>query len=383
MSKVQMVLAVENCQYAELFIQYVQASEFRHAIQLKCFTQLESFSFYIQHEPRMDLVVADAGFTAETSSFAGPIVVLVEDGGGQELNSDWTQLAKYQPLDKLIDALLAQVGRAQGGGRLRRDPCEIISVYSAVAGMGKTTVALNMCKQWAMQGRRVFYWNQELLPSNSMIQHMRLKTSEGMRNAMFSKLLYYIQSNHNTESLLTQWSSFVMRDANLLLDYFGPCANAEELKELCEQDIHQLLELITATQLYDVIVIDLDSVWEKRTSAAFGRSHKVIWLLQDELLTIHKTELMLDYMTYKLGQSEVRTLLQRTYGVLNRYQGTRVNGLLDLRLSIQGLLPYIPAWQSLEHGSMLMQSAVFQAAILKLCAEEGLTAAEQAVIYHA
>lgn len=65
-------------------------------------------------------------------------------------------LDKYQPLHQLLFTVMNMArgdmdkqGDTEGGAA-------VIGVYSAVGGLGKTTVSLNIAKQLASEGAKVF-----------------------------------------------------------------------------------------------------------------------------------------------------------------------------------------------------------------------------------
>ncbi|OPA76934.1 hypothetical protein BVG16_17475 [Paenibacillus selenitireducens] len=391
MKKLHLILAVEDRDYAELFVQYIQASDFMKEVIVKSFTQLESFRYYVQHESSVDLIVAEASFLVGDTLKDGvsPVMMLTEDVGGGEITREGEvpKIGKYQPLHLLVSSLLtfyaSERNRPSGRSHHRTEQTRMIAVYSAVAGMGKTTVALNLCKQWALQGQRVFYLSLELL--NSMESIVRLpegRTSDKQENR-FSKLLYYLKADRAMDELVREWASYKHHDAAMHIEYVEPVSNLDEMKQLTQRDTERLLDLLVRTGAYDVVVLDLDSVLEERTLVALERCDQIIWLLQDDLLALRKTEAILQYMERSLSAQIVSSMLHKTCCTMNRYQGNMLNSLRASRLRVQAHLPYITAWKQIDQGQVLLQSATFQAAILKLCAGEVLNTEEQGAFRNA
>jgi Mrp family chromosome partitioning ATPase len=101
------------------------------------------------------------------------------------------KIAKYQPLDRFFARLVSVYASMQRGGldaETEPSSCRTTAVYSAAGGAGKTTVAMNLAKHLAEQGRRVIVLNLESLGSVSAF----IAEAPGDR---FSRLMYCLRSD--------------------------------------------------------------------------------------------------------------------------------------------------------------------------------------------
>ncbi|WP_018759521.1 AAA family ATPase [Paenibacillus terrigena] len=377
MKKLNLVLASADREYAELFMHYVQSSEFVHDVMMKSFTQLESFRYYVQHEPSVDLILAEEAFLAgdSTANCACPILILSEDTRGLGAAEAGKKIGKYQPLHVLLSSLLLRYGgerisSSANGGNAGRT--KVISVYSSAAGMGKTTLALNLCKQLTLQGQRVFYLSLEMLNGSALIMESSRSPQAVDSDNRLSKLLYYLKAGRRMEELLAEWNGMKSRGPAMSFDYFEPLHNLDEMKQLNKADTCQLLDLILQTGAYDTVVMDLDSALEERTLAALERSDQLFWLIQDDALALWKTEQVLQYLELHQSSQEVSALLHKTCFTVNRFVGQMVNAVRSPRIRVGAYLPYIAAWKQIEQPHVLLQAASFQSAVMKLCADEGI-----------
>ncbi|WP_152394970.1 P-loop NTPase family protein [Paenibacillus guangzhouensis] len=378
MKKLNLVLASADREYVELFMHYVQSSEFVHEVTMKSFTQLESFRYYVQHESSVDLILGEEAFLAmeSTANCACPILLLSEDIGGSGATETGKKIGKYQPLHVLLSTLLSKYGGERNlslndGDKTGRT--KVISIYSAVAGMGKSTLALNFCRQLTLQGQRVFYLSLEMLNGSALLfDAYRSPPAVDPANRL-SKLLYYLKSERSVDELLTEWNAFKSSGATMNFDYFDPLHNLDEMKQINQQDARRLLDLIQRSGAYDTVVVDLDSAMEERTIAAMEYSDKLFWLLQDDALMLWKTEQVLQYLELHQSSQSLSALLHKTCFAVNKYLGQMVNPVRSSRIRVSAHLPYIAAWKQIDQPQVLLQAATFQSAVMKLCVEEGAT----------
>lgn len=249
----------------------------------------------------------------------------------------------------------------------------MISIYSAVAGMGKSTLALNLCKQLTLQGQRVFYLSLEMLNGSALFMDSHRSAHAVDPDNRMSKLLYYLKSERSMDELLKEWNTLRARGAGVGFDYFEPLHNLDEMKQLNQQDTRRLLDLIQQSGAYDTVVVDLDSALDERMLTVLECSDKLFWLIQDDALMLWKTEQVLQYLELHQSSQAVAALLHKTCFAVNKHVGHMVNPVRSSRIRVNAYLPYIAAWKQIEQPQVLLQAASFQSAVMKLCAEEGMT----------
>lgn len=371
MKKVNVVLASTDRHYVELFMHFVHTSEFSGKFHIKSFTQLESFRFVVQNDLETDLIAAEPDFLNATGvQFPScPVIALTEHDIEQYENAEFS-VRKYQPLQLLLSSFLSihameRQGRTSQTSAHHSAKARILSVYSAVSGIGKTTVALNLIKQLAMQGKRVFYLNLETINSTGLW----MQQSSAAADHRMSRLLYWIKGHRPVEELLTEWGQFKAYHPQMKVDYFEPIGNLDEMKQMTKEDVFRLLDLLQSLRCYDTILVDLESTFHERVQAALERSDRVIWLLHNDLLSLHKTEIWFFYLEQMHGH-QAQAIRGKTRFVMNRHMGgiTDLGGKSDIQIS--GYLPYVSGWKQLQRPDELLQDAAFQADVLKILAEE-------------
>ncbi|AZN43009.1 P-loop NTPase family protein [Paenibacillus albus] len=354
MSKRSLILAAVDTDYTERLADYIRHSPFGESWQLTVFTNPDALLRFIRGGYAVDLLAADAELLGELSSSGCteglPVVALAEGGGGGgggKRTGYAHEIARIQPLPQLLQALTAAFA-AYGGTAVQNRGITsevagvaVVSVYSASGGIGKTTLALQLCQQVAISGARVFYLNLEQW--NSWVIGEGKEGSEDM-----AQLLYLVQTE--PERAATLLVSLRKRHVALGVDYIAPCGNADERLSLTDVHVTKLIEAIKATGDYDVVIADLDSRMDSMHIGVFEASQHVLWLASRQPVSIRKMELAKAYGEQKYGEA-FRQLK---------------NSVQIVQVGSGGELPYVPeladgcgdGWLGLGAGTSAYRGAV-------------------------
>ncbi|MFC7681265.1 hypothetical protein [Paenibacillus sp. GCM10028914] len=366
MLPVRIVLAVQDSGYVEPMLNFIHGSEYVKRVQVTAFTRMDAL---LQYGEIPDLIVGEvemleAWLTEGRSSV--PWVVLSEGEDNSNLIGDGLTTAKYQPLPQLLDLWIAQTR----GSRVSKNDSYtgstlITGFVSVLGGSGRTTASVNMAKQLGVLGRKVFYLNLETVNSTALFPTGRRREDGGS----FSRLLYEIKSSQETtEGTEISLAQYVMRHDGLKCDVFEPSDHLQELMEMTAGDVEVLIDLISKSGQYDVVVIDTDNQSEERLRTVMEKSNVLLWVLLDDLISMYKTGMRFGHMERKepvlFGQ-----IMGKSRFIVNRFTGSLANPLPHKDMRVDGMLPYIPSWKQLHQEDLLLCSPIFQRDILKLCSE--------------
>ncbi|WP_018886613.1 P-loop NTPase family protein [Paenibacillus massiliensis] len=363
------VLATENREYIEPLLDYLHGSEYSRQLRITAFSQSESFAQFMEESSlnrRLpDVVVAEQAFLDSWSGYTDceqPLLLLSEHGATMDGR---TGIAMYQPLPRLLEKIL-DAGRLQAAvaSRRNREGTLTIGLISASGGTGKTTTALNMVKQLGGAGYSVFYLNLETLDSSSLFHDQGEAAGRGL-----SRLLYDLRSGkdgrHKQNSTILPIQEYAMRHSVLKADVFAPLANRKEVLEMDAQETSALIQAIVDGGRYDVLVIDASTELNGRLQGVLDRTDELIWLLNDELLSMHKCMLWLELL-HKEYSSAYESWMSKVHFVVNRYMGELANTPPAL-IKLSGSLPYIPSWKQMQLDELLLSSPIFQREVRLLC----------------
>lgn len=360
MSKLELIVADHDKQYLEMISHYVNTSEFADRFVLRTFSDPEALQqFMVSLQGGVILLVnSNVIDTEELNLYPGNLllhltetnVILEEDG--QALRT----LYKYQPLNQLLAKVFATYVESNGKYVVERRPdssTKIVSLFSAVGSCGKTVTAMNLAKHVALQSKRVFYLNLELLNSTAHY----LPTAD---NQHFSQLLYYLHTDR--QKFAARFEALKAHEPRLHIDYFDSNRHMKEIAELTGEGAGQLVEALAELGTYDVIVADLGTDRHDLVLPILRQSDFILWLLADELSCLLKTQQLLRQHG-ELGAGDVQN---RTRYVLNKYLGSDMNIKLLPDFNISARLPYIPQWKAVADGEQLLSCKTFNDHIQQL-----------------
>lgn len=366
MVPVRLVLAVQDEQYIELFMHYVQCSEFHQKLVVTAFSQRDAFLRYMEHSRDLiHVVLGESCFMEPNSSEQERRVTWICLGEGDMEQQYAGRVSKYQSLHAMLSAVL---GIYMGRGEETTSPegkCQVIGVYSALGGSGKTTIALNMAKQLGMQGNRIFYLNLETVNAGIPCQG---ETQGTGKRAGLARLLYDLKGDdHLGKSPISPVSTYSFRHPALQSDMFDPVENIKEILEMEEKDTKQLIEYIADSGLYDAVIVDIDSAPNHRSFVALERSDKLVWVLLDEWSGMQKTDLWMSHLERSYS-ALYSSIMGKNFFVVNRYSGEMSVPLPRKGMAVESTLSYISTSGQGMQGALL-HSPLFQRDILRLCRE--------------
>ncbi|WP_054950900.1 AAA family ATPase [Numidum massiliense] len=367
MKKLSLVMADTDVSYVELVSGFVRASDDGMRFDLKSFSTKERLNEYLQSNSRLDiLLVSPELLPDDLSAYEIGLTILLEDERLSQRVDEIPYIFKYQPLNQLRSRLLSLYYERFGkemtffGGEKRTS---IVTVYAATGGAGKSTLALNMCKQWALQGKNVFYLNLELFNSTPLWFETEARKSS-------PQILYYVKMAER-EQIVSKIETLKRHDPYIKIDYFDFSMSAEEMADLSEDEVELLISGLIETENYDFVVVDVDSSADGRVRAALRCADRVVWVLDNNVFSFAKTAYLLQKED-GLSRNEIDS--EKIVFALNRYTGTIASELLKFRFKIDGYLPFVPEWQSIGEARRLLASPTFTKKVMAFMAKD--TAAE-------
>ncbi|WP_256223918.1 AAA family ATPase [Paenibacillus sp. 1_12] len=358
----RLVLLEEDRYFVDMCSSYIRTSEHAEKFMFTTFSNKEQGFDYIERskEPYI-LLVHESFMPLPERVFQqqhGCLIILSDTSVAADV-MEYPVLCKYQPLNQFFSHIISHFNEYTTSPRLRGDhSAEVISVYSAVGGSGKTVTAAHLARELVYQGKRIFYLNLEQMPSYSWLES-GLKQTENN----FSRILYYGKIG---EHLQTAKVELYKRQHPVMgFDYFPGVCEPAEMEEISEKDTQSLIRSVLATGAYDYIILDLDSALQHRTKAALRISDQVVWLVLDDRVHWEKTQALMNQLLSSHDDYEV-DWGRKLYVVVNKFNGNLLNERSILPVAISGYLPYIPEWKSYAGVEILQVRGVFSEGLSKL-----------------
>jgi hypothetical protein len=351
----RVILAVSQREYAAKLAEYVREEE--PGWDVAAFTHDRALQRELQETRTVDLLIAQPEMLLHVTGLrerVGKVMILVEEKG--QSDGKWQEIIQYQPLPGLLSSIRGGiVGEAAASAK----GCQVLTLFSASGGTGKTTVALNLIRQVGEWGMRTFYLNMESLNATSLL------FGKGEPDSL-SRLLYSLQAH--PEQWGEQLEQLCRHQPHLRTDFLDAPDHPGERLALTSELLAMLLEGIRKTGRYDLIVIDPDSgagEWHRRL---VEMSDRVVWLTVDDTQTLMKTDKLLRHW-----QGHIDEIMNKISFVLNKGHGGGMVNRWDLPgASPSAILPYIPQWKAVDQPGRLLGAPAFSGSVEQLLDHLGL-----------
>jgi Mrp family chromosome partitioning ATPase len=351
----RVILAARQREYVAKLAEYLREEE--PGWDIVSFTHVSALIRELQEDRVIDLLIGQTEQLNEVVSLSGKVgkvVALVEKKGKGD--GEWAEIMQFQPLPNLLSAIRGSLTAATD---VSPSGCQVLTIFSASGGTGKTTVAMNLIRQAGERGLRTFYLNMEPLNATSLI------FGKGEPDSL-SRLLYSLQAY--PERWGEQLEQLCRHQPQLRTDFLDAPDHPAERLALTSELLITLLERLRSSGRYDLIVIDPDSGAGDWHQQLLEMSDRIVWLAVDDAQSLHKTNLLLRHWQAHLGDG-----FKKLTFVMNKGHGGGVANRWELPGGVpSAILPYIPQWKSVDHPGKLLGAPAFSGAVEQLIEHLGL-----------
>ncbi|URZ03924.1 AAA family ATPase [Clostridium felsineum] len=281
MAKINLIIAETDAAYLKGLVNYV-SSNFEDTFRITCFTSREYLEKYVSSDRILDvlLIAPDMFYDGLVRNSIKTIAVLSEANNIKEFNG-FPVLKKYQPGERLCKEILSVYynnNPEDTKEEVKKQEGNIITLYSPVGGIGKSTIAVEVAKKLTDLNKEVLYLNLEDLQSTLVF--FDCNTSKNM-----SDFLYFIKERD--ENFKEVIKDIVLKDEESGINYFAPVDSVLDIEELKVDDVKFMLKKLLETDMYNYIIVDLSSTFNINYKTIFEISSKVIVPIgQDKLSNV-------------------------------------------------------------------------------------------------
>jgi pilus assembly protein CpaE len=196
-----------------------------------------------------------------------------------------------------VEAALGKLARQPQAELSGKEPAKIIAVMPAKGACGATTIAFNLAYQWKRQGiKRILLADLDPL-TGTLSFLLKVKSSYSF--------LDVLQRAHELDSDLWKAMVTTIGGVDILL---APDLMADGAQDL--QDPSPILEY--ARHLYDVVILDADSVYGPWNLNQIRQANEVVLVTTNELPALQAAQRALSYLdTNRIGRWKVRLVVNR------------------------------------------------------------------------
>lgn len=284
MRTISVVIADENQTYSKALSEYLQG-EYGQAFDIYCFTSTKSLIEHLETKQQTDILLVDLKlYNDSLKAYKVKTTIILTDANTENDVNGMATLYKYQLGDKIAKNIL-QSYDSSGSERfsIHSQPrnSKLIAVYSPTGGSGKSTIAYNLSRQYALQGKK------SILVSMESFASMPIFKSESKSHGL-SYLMYLI--NNKTNNLQVKLDAIKDYDANANIYYIPRDANSLEYKGDNQAEIASLLEFFKIQSGYDSVIFDLDSSVSDRLMNVFKYCDVILNITSSDNISKNKHE---------------------------------------------------------------------------------------------
>lgn len=246
------VLAIYDLdvEYANCLMEYISAKQ---GIPFKTvvFTEKDALLEYVSENYTDILLISASEMDNSLMSQNIGKIILLSSGNIFSEYIGYSSIYKYQSTENIVREVLdyyVDVRKDKGMVSVSKGNADIIGVYSPVGRTGQTTFSLVLGQVLAAD-YSVLYINMEEF---SAFDKILGKSYPGD----LSDLMYFFKQNPEALSIKLQAIVNNMHG----MDYIPPLLYSVDLRNINTEDWIQLIQKISATGLYDKIVLDLSSM---------------------------------------------------------------------------------------------------------------------------
>ncbi len=362
MKKIRIVVADYEKSYIESLSSYLRSSDEAARFITTYFTSKSTLQEFLNQNELIDILLISPALYDETLSIPNDtLLIFLEDNKLSNNNPNLQAVYRYQRLNQLISNILSiyYENNQQAGHLLARSKqTQVLTVYSPAGGTGKTTIAVNLSKQLALNNLKIFYLNLELLNTSSLYFQ-----SEEDNPSL--QIFYYVKSE--SPQLLSKIEALKKFDPHALVSYFDIAISADELMEFSENDVKRLINGIVDTGTYDFIVVDLDSSLHERNIAVLKECDKIIWPIVNNEQSFLKTASFLAEEEKIIGKENI--VKDKLIMLMNKFYSDTANIANESGITIDGYLPIIEDWLDKQSGRTILNNDLFNQELLSIIHE--------------
>ena len=275
-------------------------------------------NFFAQPRTAEIVVVDEKLYTRELQrhNIANLFVLTEETGSGSTEELNVNRVYKYSGIKEIFHELLYRSREKLLENEKKHREAQVISLYSAAGGSGKTCLGLGLAECLAQNHQRVLYINTESIQGFAYY----VKNQTGMPNAG------YYAMREDKEKVYNNIRRFLVKEN---FDYVPAFYNTLDSLNLDYEMYCHMLAGAKESGEYDVIIVDVEAGYSREKMELLQYSDKIIMVLQQDAVSMFKAE-------YILGNIDWRGKDKYIF-VCNQYQEDKE----DVCKSVQGKKSFV------------------------------------------
>lgn len=349
MYKPRIIIADRDLSYI-IPLQQKLIEEYCEKIELDIITSIEYFEHLFSLPQKADaLIVSEELYSPSLQRHEiGQVFVMTENKTSFPLESSVSAIYKYTSIKEIFNAIFGSVIVSADVSKPEEKKTQIILVYSASGGVGKTTIALGVCACLNKSFKRVLYINAERLQSfQSMLVNMSPITDSGVYGKLISPAAdIYLSIKHTIR--------------NEGFNYLPPFRASLLSLGLKYSVFEKIAVSAKRANDFDYIVIDADSTFDEDKTHLFDIADKVITVTKQNRMAVMATNVLVSNIS--------RTESSKYIYICNDFNDENANATissgLPQKFTIDEYVFHIPHYEQLKANEFADNNDIQRVAFL-------------------
>lgn len=277
-------------------------------IDIEIITEKDYFNSYFTFSKTIEiLAVSDEFYNAKLAKHnIGHVFILSENASSDISDKNTDVIFKYSNINDIYSYIIAKSNF--NPEKRKRVNTLVTLVYSASGGVGKTSVALGICKSLANIYNKVLYINAQRLNSFQCY----LNNDAAIPSSVITEFL-------NPDISLFNRISYIIRNESF--DYLPPFPMSLESLGLNYSIYLNLIKSAVAQKKYDAIIVDADVAFDKEITDLIEAADKVLIVLNQDKPSVYATNMLIKNINCSDNG--------KYYFICNKFKDEKHNALLD------------------------------------------------------
>lgn len=282
MSKPRIIIADNDINYLiPLQLKFIE--NFFEEINLEIITDLDYFNEFFSSPQQADiLIVSEKLYQISLSRHnIAHIFIMTEQSENSDGDTTTTdRIFKYSSIKEIFSKIVGKSTDVLSSVRPDKAEAEIILVYSAAGGVGKTTVSMGISSVLTKSYKRVLYINASHLQS---FGHMLTDSSPIRSSDIYFKL------KHTSSDAYSDVRSAIRKED---FYYLPPFRAALISLDINYSVFESIITSAKASKEYDFIVVDADVSFDENKAKLFNIASKVLIITDPSIASLYATDLL-------------------------------------------------------------------------------------------
>ncbi len=325
--------------------------DFYDKIDLEIITDKEYFDELFSVSQKADiLIVSEELYDISMQRHNISYVFLMTEQNEEEQTADLNvnRIFKYTSIKEIFNEIIGKSAEIFNIEKAAKKETQVVLVYSACGGVGKTTVAMGVSACLEKNYKKVLYLNADYLQSFQRILDNQTPISA---SDVYAKLASVSDDIYNDIKHVIRKEQF---------SYLPPFKAALISLGLNYSIYEKLVLSAKRSNEYDYIVIDADSAFDEYKARLFGIADKVIIVTEQTASAVYATNALVSNVTGMNGEKYIF--------VCNNFNKDEENALISplmiMKFTVSDYIEHLNRYDQIKCADLVKDNGIQKVAFL-------------------